>query len=158
MKARLLVYIRKIKVIRTKNNEEMAFLTGSDESGEVDLTLFPTEFRRYGLRLKKGQSLLVSGEVQEHNGLSFIVKQIKFADLMKKTCWYLRLTPENNALAKLKLTSTLRANHGETPVIIYDESAGTKRLLHERYWLSTDARLEAELINLLGHENVVLKK
>ena len=158
MKTRLLVYIRKIKVIRTKNNEEMAFLTGSDESGEVDLTLFPTEFRRYGLRLKKGQSLLVSGEVQEHNGLSFIVKQIKFADLMKKTCWYLRLTPENNTLAKLKLTSTLRANHGETPVIIYDESAGTKRLLHERYWLSTDAGLEAELINLLGQENVVLKK
>lgn len=158
MKTKILVYIRQIKPIQTKQGQAMAFLTGSDESGEIDITIFPTEYRRYSLRLKKGQSLLITGEVQEHNGLSFIANRIEFAELMKKTCWYLRLTPTNEAIARLKLTRLLRKNHGSVPVILYEEQTKKQRLLHEQFWLNMDANVETELIELLGADNVILKK
>jgi DNA polymerase-3 subunit alpha len=36
----MVLYIESIKDINTKNNTKMAFLRCSDESGEVDLTVF----------------------------------------------------------------------------------------------------------------------
>jgi len=40
----IVVYVEKKKVINTKNNEEMAFLSCSDESSKLDFIVFPNKF------------------------------------------------------------------------------------------------------------------
>ncbi|MEG2644765.1 MAG: DNA polymerase III subunit alpha, partial [Enterococcus sp.] len=44
--AKILFYLKDIREIRTKKGEQMAFLTGNDQSGEVSLTIFPQMYRR----------------------------------------------------------------------------------------------------------------
>ncbi|MCP6717695.1 hypothetical protein NL524_30905, partial [Klebsiella pneumoniae] len=44
--AQILVYITKVRTIRTKRGQPMAFATGSDLSGEIDLTIFPNTYQR----------------------------------------------------------------------------------------------------------------
>lgn len=49
----VLFVINNIKVIKTKKNEEMAFISISDDTGNVDGTLFPLVFSKYKNILKK---------------------------------------------------------------------------------------------------------
>lgn len=158
MKTNILVYIKNIRVITTKKGDDMAFITGSDQSGELDITLFPSEYQRYGLRIREAQSWLVSGQVREHNGLSFIVSKMVLADTITTKCWYLRLTKEITAVNKRELLALMQKQHGETPVIIYDVQKENKVVMHEKYWLKDDAETQSLLIALLGKENVVLQE
>ena len=42
-----LILVDKIKVINTKKGDKMSFITGSDETGTMDFTLFPKVYRMY---------------------------------------------------------------------------------------------------------------
>lgn len=41
----VIVHVDKIKTINTKKNDEMAFITGSDETSTIDLVLFPSVYK-----------------------------------------------------------------------------------------------------------------
>ena len=43
---KIVVLINKIKKIKTKNNDDMAFITGSDETGLIEFVLFPKYFNQ----------------------------------------------------------------------------------------------------------------
>ena len=45
----------KIRVIRTKRGSQMAFITGSDLTGEIDITVFPSNINKQ-LKFFKGKS------------------------------------------------------------------------------------------------------
>ena len=47
----VVVYVERIKKIKTKNNEEMAFVTASDETATIDLVLFPKVYSLYELKI-----------------------------------------------------------------------------------------------------------
>ena len=59
-----LILVDKIKVIKTKKGDEMAFITGSDETFSMDFTLFPKVYRLYTM-VEKGNLLLISGRVEK---------------------------------------------------------------------------------------------
>ena len=59
-----LIYVDKIKEVNTKNNQKMAFLTGSDEISTFDFTLFPKTYEQYP-HLEKGNILSVFGRVEK---------------------------------------------------------------------------------------------
>jgi len=56
------VLIEKINKIKTKNNEEMAFMSGSDETGVNDFVIFPKQINLLD-NLKKGDLIQVHGKV-----------------------------------------------------------------------------------------------
>lgn len=58
----VIVLVDRIKEITTKSEQKMAFISGSDESGQIDLTLFPVVYQKY--QIKKGDILLVRGRVE----------------------------------------------------------------------------------------------
>jgi DNA polymerase-3 subunit alpha len=60
----ILAYIDSIKVIKTKNNEEMAFISGSDELSKIDITLFPKTYQNHR-EIKKGDVIKVIGKVEK---------------------------------------------------------------------------------------------
>lgn len=70
----VLFIINNIKVIKTKKNEEMAFISISDDTGNIDGTLFPLVFSKYKNVLRKGAVCLGRCNVEirnEKNSLIF---------------------------------------------------------------------------------------
>ena len=69
--------IEHIKVINTKNNEPMAFITLSDEINKVELTLFPKVYQKYK-NLRQGLIVIVKGNTQRRNELQIVVNEIEY--------------------------------------------------------------------------------
>ena len=61
---KMVVLIENIKKIKTKKNEDMAFITISDETGEIDATLFSNSIHLLN-QYKKGDLVLLIGRVQK---------------------------------------------------------------------------------------------
>lgn len=68
--------IQSIKVIKTKNNESMAFIKLVDDVDSVELTLFPTTYEKYK-HLRSGLFVIVKGTTQTRNNLQIIVNEIE---------------------------------------------------------------------------------
>ena len=67
-----------MKVINTKKGDKMAFITGSDETGTMDFTLFPKVYRLYE-GIEKGDLLKVRGTVEKRlDQYQVIVQRIKY--------------------------------------------------------------------------------
>ena len=61
----IIVNIDKIKEITTKKNEIMAFITGTDNTGSISITLFPDIYKLNISKLKKNNIVKVSGKVEK---------------------------------------------------------------------------------------------
>lgn len=70
-------YIKTKKVIKTKNNDSMAFITLMDDSGEIDIVVFPKLYTDIGLKLEKNILAVVFGKFDESRGKNFIADKIE---------------------------------------------------------------------------------
>ncbi len=59
----IIVYVESVKEIKTKNNEKMAFVTGSDEIESVEITIFPKIYKNTE-QINKGNIIKIDGRVQ----------------------------------------------------------------------------------------------
>jgi len=72
----VIILVDRIKEITTKKDEKMCFITGSDETDSLDLTLFPFIYSKY--KVKKGDIILVRGKVERRmNKYQLIVEKIR---------------------------------------------------------------------------------
>lgn len=62
-----IVVFRSIRVIKTKKNDEMAFITMYDDSSELDGVLFPMTFIKYKNILEQNKTYLISYKVENRN-------------------------------------------------------------------------------------------
>lgn len=67
---KLLGQVEEQRVIRTKKGEQMAFVTLSDEYGQISLTLFPKEYAQFRALLENDTVLLVEGNIEQKFGKS----------------------------------------------------------------------------------------
>ena len=76
-KVDVLILVEKIKIITTKKGDKMAFVTGSDETGSKEFTLFPKIFQNYS-NIEKGMILKIRGQVEKrYDEIQIIVEKIK---------------------------------------------------------------------------------
>ncbi len=69
--------IDNIRVIKTKRGDKMAFITASDEYGEVNMVMFPKIYERF-YNLSRGEVVLVSSKVEKRiNEYQLIVNNIE---------------------------------------------------------------------------------
>jgi DNA polymerase-3 subunit alpha len=69
--------IDKVKIIETKKQDKMAFLYGSDPSGVMDYTLFPTVYNENS-DIERGDVVLIRGRVEKRlDKYQIIVQKIK---------------------------------------------------------------------------------
>lgn len=68
--------IKRIKVIKTKQDQVMAFMTIFDDSGQIDAVLFPSLYESYGLKLETGLLLLLKGKYDGTRKASFIIEEL----------------------------------------------------------------------------------
>ena len=69
--------IKSVKVIHTKKGTSMAFVKIFDETGEEELTIFPTIFADNFSIIEKNNIVVIKGHHEERNGeASFLVDNI----------------------------------------------------------------------------------
>lgn len=151
----------------------MAFLTASDLTGEISITVFPNTYRRIATWLAKEQVIVVTGKVETNRGSLQVVadsvtqatdvKPLKQPEqsrtkALQGSRWFLRLTEVTDEMATMnELNQFLKSHDGQTPVIIYRVADDSKRILNQQYWLPASEQLVAPLEQILGDHNVVLQ-
>ena len=72
-----LLLVDKIKLVNTKKGDKMAFITGSDESGQIEYILFPKVLNKVP-NIDKGNILKIRGRVEKRlNRYQIIVDRVK---------------------------------------------------------------------------------
>lgn len=69
----ILLYVEKVRSIRTKNGEIMQFISGSDEFAQCECVAFPKVFAKYGESLQIGNCLLIRGKIEQRQSQQQIV-------------------------------------------------------------------------------------
>lgn len=160
-----LVYLKKIKEIRTKKGEKMAFLDASDESSDIAITIFPIQYRRIERDLHENGIYLVTGKLEQskyNQELQLIGENIQpiseiEKEIGKKIC-YLKIpinVDEKSTFEEIK--KIIGENKGINPVIVYVEKSHKKHVLQPDYWLAETALVKDEMVALLGETNCVFK-
>ncbi|KRL04328.1 DNA polymerase III subunit alpha [Liquorilactobacillus oeni] len=158
---KLLLYLKKIKIIRTKKGEQMAFAMGEDQSAQAEITIFPNVFRKVQGILETNKVFLVTGKTEsEMQSIHMIASEIVPAKKLKlkmKGAFYLRLDAAFPAAKRRELLELLLQHHGETPVVLYEEKEAKKWILDSKYWLKKNKDTDIALGKILGQENVAFQ-
>lgn len=77
MQVSTLGFIQSVRVIKTKNNDEMAFIKLMDDLSSIELTLFPEIYKKNN-NLEVGKLVVVSGYTQKRKSIQIVVNEIKY--------------------------------------------------------------------------------
>lgn len=159
--------LKEVKRIQTKKGDPMAFLTLTDDTGALSVTLFPETYLRVVKHLKEGAMVIVSGKIdnqRRNDQLTFIGQKIlPVEDYIAKRkpkpkkC-YIRLTDAEHYKNQLKkLQAILLASPGEYPVVIVDTIQSRNTLMNEKYNFNPTKETLEKLNQLFGALNVVIQ-
>ncbi|WNB93160.1 DNA polymerase III subunit alpha [Bacillus sp. NEB1478] len=158
---RLGVLIDKVRVIKTKKGELMAFLSISDESGEVEAVIFPKNYEEYHGLLQKGEQLFLEGSVEErNNALQVLISKCKpLRELKTKSqpAVFIKIDKEHNSPDYLNaIKQILEQSKGNVPVVLIYEETREKVQVSQRIHAAED--LIVELQSVIGEGNVVFRR
>ncbi|MEI5905479.1 DNA polymerase III subunit alpha [Bacillus spongiae] len=160
----VIIYINDIKTIRTKKGDVMAFMTGSDHTGQMEGVVFPDTYRKFGKLLMQGASLYITGHMEERKGKrQFIVKSttsIEQAEELVKQHQklYIKLPVELNEVEVMEeIQVALLKYKGTTPVVVYFEKEKRSIQLASQYFVSVNSNLLEEIRRIIGQNNLVIK-
>ncbi|OLP65973.1 DNA polymerase III subunit alpha [Bacillus pumilus] len=154
--------LTKVKSIRTKNGQSMAFVTFGDETGEVEGVVFPEQFRKLSPLLEEGAMLYVEGRMDIRNDSSQIIVQeaglLEEMGTKRKDAVYIRVKEENHTQELLEQVKRVISLHsGEADVYLYYEKQKKTMRLPDAYKVHPDHVVIFQLKELLGEQNVVIK-
>jgi DNA polymerase-3 subunit alpha len=161
--------VQGVKMKTTRNNSMMAYVTVEDDTASIEMLAFSNVITQYGSYLRENEPVVITGRLSlrddkepqivinrarpmsdfaNHQDIPAPVEQPK---VLAGTL-YLRLPTEEGALFP-KIRAILNMFPGESQAVVY--FADTKQRRGTR--CSLDSRMLAELKNVLGEENVVVK-
>ncbi|WP_429970862.1 DNA polymerase III subunit alpha [Fructilactobacillus sp. Tb1] len=158
-----ILLVNHIKTIRTKKGDQMAFITASDEFGDVDITIFPNVYRLISSWLKPNIVITVNGSVQERRGLQIVADRIQIAanvvhDEKKQRKLYLRIDEQHDsAQVSKQLKTILIQHHGNEKVVLYQVKLAKESILPKQYDVTINSRLIDQLKLLFGNDNIVVQ-
>ncbi|OIJ12404.1 DNA polymerase III subunit alpha [Anaerobacillus alkalilacustris] len=162
--SRLAGLLESVRLIKTKKGEQMAFLKLSDESGEIEVTVFPKTYREFYSDLKMGQLVFLEGnlEITKERAQLILKKVVDVTTLQKKqkleSVLYIKISNEYASQKKLiQLKQVIKRYQGNVKVILYYEEKKQSVQLSDEYKISATKLCLEELYTILGRENVVVK-
>jgi len=160
-----IVIIDSVRKTRTKKGEEMAFMTVSDITGTIGITVFSQVLTKTSDLLKAGAMIEITGKVDSYNDkLSIIANQIHHAPDLEPLgkvsgTWFLQFDDEHDTVEnRHDVVEILKKNHGDNPVVIYWQNTEQKQTLDAKFWMSDETVIIVELSTLLGYKNVVFRR
>jgi len=160
----VLLYVTRVKTIRTKTGKQMAFISGNDTVGDLSVTVFPQLFSQIQSWLKKDLVLLINGNVEERDALELIANSVvpasnALSSFQRKQpkIWYLRLNDGVDKRAVFAIIKELANQANTSPVVVYDAKTEKVTKLESKLWLPSDDTIKEKLVDILGSDNVVYK-
>src|SRR5699024_4772255 len=151
--------------IHTKRGESMAFITVSDESGEIEAVVFPALYREVNPILNESQIIYVEGNVSYHdNAKQITIDNISSTDIEEITnkiisIIYIKITKEKQQKEVLSLLKNVaNDNPGETMIILFNEYEKKTFKLTDDYHVKYSEAVLKELKSYFGNKNVVFSK
>jgi DNA polymerase-3 subunit alpha len=165
-KVRIGSFISNERVIRTRKGDLMAFLTLSDQSGDMEAVAFPELYKRFSHLLKTGETLLVEGNLEEREGKTqLILKGITEIDMLMEEHahligdLFLQIDEEKHEKEVfLHLQKVLKQHQGPSPVYVHYIRAKKTIKLQPSFFVAPTEECLLKLRTLLGEGNVVFKK
>ncbi|MBZ5988465.1 DNA polymerase III subunit alpha [Leuconostoc gasicomitatum] len=164
-KIKTIVIIDSIRKTRTKKGEEMAFMTVSDITGTIGITVFSQVLTKTSDLLKTGTIIEITGKIDSYNGkLSIIANQIHHAPDLEPLenvsgTWFLQFDNDHDTVEnRHDVIEILKKHHGDNPVVIYWQNTEQKQTLDSKFWMSDETGIIVELSTLLGYKNVVFRR
>ena len=147
------------KLLTTRSNAMMCFLTLEDVSGTVEIIVFPKDYEKYKAKLNLDARLFVKGKVsaEEEKAAKLICQSICPFDEIPKEIW-IRF-PDKEAYQKEseKLAELLAKSDGAAPVVIYCDRERQILRLPNNLTARTDAEFLDRLRELYGTEKIGIK-
>ncbi len=164
--ATIIVLTNHVKTIYTKReHREMAFVNGTDETGAVDITVFPKQYQQFKEQLETNKILIVRGRVEyrEGRGLQLVANQLQDVKKVQQERpsqrWVLRILPSlDTEMVHRELNNISNEYHGSIPVLLFYPANDKKILLDQKRWLKNSQKAKKALVAVLGQENVVLQQ
>ena len=158
--------VQTIKMKTTRNNSMMAYVTLEDDTAAIEMLAFSNVLSQYGGYLKENQPVVITGRLsmRDDKEPQIVINRARpMSDFterpqpeevspQKTGTLYLRLPSEEEKLFG-KIRAILNMFPGDCQAVVY--FADTKQ--RRGTACALDQRMIAELIRVLGQENVVIK-
>ncbi len=146
----------------TRSGEKMAFVTVEDRYGEIELLVFPNQYRRYASYLAPDAAVAASGElsVREGEPPKLLLSSVRTLRLgteapRQEKKLYIRVDSLEGDKG-VRARELIDRAAGQTPVVFYDLSTG-KYSAYVDHGVRLDETLLLRLGNLLGEGSVIVK-
>ena len=151
---------------QTKKNESMAFITLEDDSGEIEIVVFPKAFEKFSDILVVENVIYVKGNLNIKNedskkilliSAENVLQTSEFNKIAKKSAskLYLKVDSINSPYVR-NIIDVLKDFSGETEVIFYDSSI-KKYSKISGISISVNQEILEILKDILGYDNVIYK-
>ena len=160
--------VQSLKMKTTRNNSMMAYVTVEDDTAAIEMLAFSNVLNQYGSYLRENSAVVVTGRlsIRDEKEPQIVINRVRpisdFADaqpqaeetpaVVEGKTLYLRLSSETDPTWR-KIKAIVNMFPGSSPVVFY--FADTKIRRGGRCAL--DSTMLAEMTDVLGKENVVLK-
>ncbi len=156
--------VQTVKMKTTRNNSMMAYVTVEDDTASMEMLAFSNVLTQYGGYLKENQPVVVTGRLsmRDDKEPQIVINRARPISDYTQTArpqpkpqngtLYLRLPSDAEPLFG-KVRAILNMFPGECTAVVYFEDTKQRRGTR----CALDERMLAELTNLLGSANVVVK-
>lgn len=145
----------------TRNgNGVMAYCTLEDMTGSIECLAFPSIYTKYGSLLSSDMRVIINGRLNVREGQNNMVIIDDVSPLKRRASedrLYLRLNTTDEQLVQ-RVTETLKRYPGNVPVVLYDDILNKQRLVPKDMYINPSDRVDIDLKQLLGADNVRIKK
>lgn len=156
--------IQSIKTIRTKRGDPMAFITISDETGDMEAVIFPDVYRDVSRWLSEEMLVMLEGKIESRNNrIQWLLSEIGTFDedrleSVQKSRLFIRLTGQNSETALVEIKKVANLYPGSISIIIHHEKQKKTYQLASDYSINANYECLQAFRNYFGKENVVLEK
>lgn len=150
------------KLLTTRNNQVMAFVTIEDYYGSIEVIVFSSSLEKFANLLELENIVKIKGKlsIKEDEDAKVICEEvslpIKKKEVQKPKKLYLRV---NNKIEDGQLDvifATLKFFNGNSPVYIHNSDDKSTKVLERERWVDLNDVLLEELFRHLGQDNVKL--
>ncbi|AOM82252.1 DNA polymerase III alpha subunit [Salisediminibacterium beveridgei] len=155
--------VEKVRYVQTKKGEQMAFIHITDETGGLDVTVFPKVLKNHQMSLKKQELVFLEGQMQwRQDQWNLIMEKAITIDMLKmrkkdkqQPVLYLFISLLHEKTGKGEaVKEVLQDTPGDVPVVIKYESSGEVKKLSELWNIAAEDELLMKLEGILGKKNV----
>lgn len=163
----LVLFVSKSRQVTTRRDQrQMAFVTASDATGAIEVTVFPKQFAQFHNLLREATVVVVNGKIEERNGqLQMIANRLQSASQLNGQLvsdqsyrWVIKVIDDKNADQVSTILETIARRHaGNCPVVVYYAHSGKTYQQPSAQNLQRDDQVKGLLADQFGSNNVFLQ-